>query len=85
MNFKFLVEMFSGESGVSAKRGTLLWSVIVFTFLITVNVFTGKQPSPFWCDLLDQLLKLSLAAVFGEPVIKAYAEYLKNKGSNKQT
>jgi len=78
MKFEFLKEMFSGENGGSSKRGTLGWAIVVFTFIIIVNLFTGKHPDADLTDILRDVIFAALAAVFGEPAIKGLGEKLKN-------
>lgn len=65
--------MLAGTSGkASSKRGVMIWLLMMFTFLVIYNTFTGKAPQTLYSDQLFQLLCLSLVTVFGEKWLNAW-------------
>jgi hypothetical protein len=79
---KFLIEMLSGSKGISSKRSAMVWCILLFTFLIIVNVYTGKHPDATFMDDLRELNRLLVGAVVGEKIVAAY---MNNIGEKKRS
>lgn len=67
----FIMAMLSGERGPSSKRGVMVWLLLLFTFVLIVNLFSGKQPDPMFSKQLFELLLVALGVVFGEKFVNA--------------
>lgn len=69
---RFLIQMLTGEAGrVSSKRGVMVFFVLLYSFTLLYNMFTGKAPAPIYQEQLFELVIISLVAVFGEKVLSA--------------
>jgi hypothetical protein len=62
----YLVSMLSGESGVSVKRNVLVFLVLLFAYILIIDLHTGRHPSAPLQDQLHELLNLAFVLVFGE-------------------
>ena len=67
----FIMAMLSGERGPSSKRGVMMWLLFLFTFIIVVNLFTGKHPDEMFSKQLFELLLVAMGIVFGEKFLTA--------------
>lgn len=71
--FNFIIELLGGAgSRISSKRSVMIWFVLLFTYLIVLNAYTGKSPSSEFRTELFQLTVLSIVLVFGEIALKIY-------------
>ena len=80
----FIISMLSGERGPSSKRGVMMWLLLMFTFVVIVNLFTGKQPDPMFSKQLHELLLVAMGIVFGEKFITTF-NAIQNRKSTTQT
>jgi hypothetical protein len=83
MKTNFLLELLGGiGSRISSRRTVMVWFVLLFSFEIVVNIFTGGekglQPAPELRMELFQVLIVSLVLVFGDIVVKVL-EFLRGK------
>jgi hypothetical protein len=67
----FIMAMLSGERGPSSKRGVMVWLLLLFTFMVVVDLFTGKHPQSIYSDQVFELLLVAMGIVFGEKFITA--------------
>lgn len=80
----FIMAMLSGERGPSSKRGVMVWLLLLFTFIIIVNLFTGKQPAAMYSEQLFELLLVAMGIVFGEKFVTALST-ARQKSTTKTT
>jgi hypothetical protein len=83
MKTNFLLELLGGiGSRISSRRTVMVWFVLLFSFEIVINIFTGGekglQPAPELRMELFQVLIVSLVLVFGDIVVKVL-EFLRGK------
>jgi hypothetical protein len=67
--YNFLLEMLGAGDGTSSKRVVMVFFVLLFAFLVLWNLFTGQEPAPHWRTELFDLVRISMALVFGEKLI----------------
>jgi hypothetical protein len=76
---KFIFELLGGiGSRISSRRTVMVWFVLLFSFEIVLNIFTGLKPADELRMELFQVLIVSLVLVFGDIVIKVI-EFLRGK------
>lgn len=71
----FLTELLGGiGSKISSRRTLMIWCMLLFSFLLILNTFTGGEkglkPSDTFQTQLFEVLITSLVLVFGDIVIK---------------
>jgi len=76
--------MLSGERGPSSKRGVMVWLLLLFTFMVVIDLFTGKHPQQIYTDQVFELLLVAMGIVFGEKFVTALTISRNQKLSNKQ-
>lgn len=81
----FIMAMLSGERGPSSKRGVMVWLLLLFTFIIIVNLFTGKQPVAMYSEQLFELLLVAMGIVFGEKFVTALSAARNQKSTTRTT
>jgi hypothetical protein len=70
----FLMELLGGiGSRISSRRSAMVFFILLFSFCLILNIFTGKQPSQQFHDELFHLTVLTLVLVFGDIVLKVLA------------
>lgn len=75
----FLRDLLGGVgSAISSRRTVMVWFVLLFSFEIVLNIFTGLAPSDELRMELFQVLIVSLVLVFGDIVLKVL-EYMKGR------
>jgi hypothetical protein len=78
----FLLELLGGiGSRISSRRTVMVWFVLLFSFEVVLNIFTGLKPTDELRMELFQVLIISLVLVFGDVVIKVL-EFLRGKKLN---
>jgi hypothetical protein len=79
MKTNFLLELLGGiGSRISSRRTVMVWFVLLFSFEIVLNIFTGLKPTDELRMELFQVLIISLVLVFGDIVVKVL-EFLRGK------
>jgi len=81
----FIMAMLSGERGPSSKRGVMVWLLLLFTFMVVIDLFTGKHPQQIYTDQVFELLLVAMGIVFGEKFVTALTVSRGQKLGNKQT
>lgn len=78
----FLLELLGGiGSRISSRRTVMVWFVLLFSFEVVLNIFTGLKPTDELRMELFQVLIVSLVLVFGDIVIKVL-DFLRGKKLN---
>lgn len=79
MKTNFLLELLGGiGSRISSRRTVMMWFVLLFSFEVVLNIFTGLKATDELRMELFQVLIVSLVLVFGDIVIKVL-EFLRGK------
>ena len=81
----FLVSMLSGERGPSSKRGVMVWLLLLFTFIVVVDMFTGKHPQQMYSEQVFELLIIAMGIVFGEKFVSIFTLARSQKSTTKTT
>jgi hypothetical protein len=81
----FIISMLSGERGPSSKRGVMVWLLLLFTFMVIVDMFTGKHPQATYSDQVFELLIIAMGIVFGEKFLTVFAAYRNQRSTTKTT
>jgi hypothetical protein len=81
LSMKFLIDMISGEGGVSSKRSVMVWFVFLFTYLVIRDTEAGglKHPQQCFSDQVFWLVITSLTLVFGEKFIPVLLQIMQKK------
>lgn len=75
----FLRDLLGGiGSAISSRRTVMIWFVLLFSFEVVLNIFTGLKPVDELRMELFQVLIVSLVLVFGDIVLKVL-EFMKGK------
>lgn len=77
--------MLSGEDGISSKRSTMVFFVLLFAFCVLWNLFTGKAPAPIYQEQVFEIVVICLGLVFGEGVLKTIADLRNTKKTTSTT
>lgn len=79
MKTNFLLELLGGiGSRISSRRTVMVWFVLLFSFEVILNIFTGLKATDELRMELYQVLIISLVLVFGDIVVKVM-EFFKGK------
>lgn len=81
----FIMAMLSGERGPSSKRGVMVWLLLLFTFMVVVDLFTGKHAQDMYSNQVFELLLVAMGIVFGEKFISALTITRGQKSTTKTT
>jgi hypothetical protein len=78
----FFLSMLSGPEGISSKRSVMVFFVVLFSFCVVWNLFTGMAPASIYQEQVFELVIITISLVFGEKVIDALP---KIRGAKKDT
>ena len=86
MKQNFLSQLISGaDNQASSKRAAFLFFVLLFSFVLLYNLFTGRQPAEIFSNQLFELVTFSMLAVMGDKFLDLYMEFKGRKVTTKQT
>jgi hypothetical protein len=81
----FFLSMLSGEDGISSKRSVMIFFVLLFSFNVLWNLFTGKAPAPIYQEQVFELVVICLGVVFGEGILKMITDLRNTKKTTNTT
>jgi hypothetical protein len=81
----FFLSMLSGEDGISSKRSVMIFFVLLFSFNVLWNLFTGKAPAPIYQEQVFELVVICLGVVFGEGILKMITDLRNTKKTTSTT
>jgi uncharacterized membrane protein YoaK (UPF0700 family) len=81
----FIINMLSGQHGPSSKRGVMVWLLLLFTFIVIIDMFTGKHPQEMYSEQVFELLIIAMGIVFGEKFVSIFTLARNQKLTTKTT
>lgn len=63
----------------------MVWLLLLFTFIVVIDQWTGKHPQQMYSEQLFELLLVSMGIVFGEKFVSVLSAARNQKSTTKTT